>query len=133
MHISISWECDFYKIGLIYKYKLSFWDFKKLKLIRGGHFEFQQKLLKIRCTSSYCEECGCKIWIISDVSLFAPTNVGSWLLSDILKFGSIFKSECQWHRSSSSSWLKIKFLKSARQFYAQARVLSNKLNKIKIG
>ena len=30
---------------------------KKFKFIRGGHFEFQQNLENITCTSPYCGEC----------------------------------------------------------------------------
>ena len=40
-----------------------------MKLIYGGHFEFQRNLEQIASTSPYRRirgECDCKIWIISD-------------------------------------------------------------------
>ena len=47
-------ECES-KILIIYDSSFRvFATSKKLKLIHGGHFEFQQHLKKITCTSPYC-------------------------------------------------------------------------------
>ena len=77
-------ECDC-KIWIIFS---AFATSKKLKMICGGHFEFQQNLKKITCTSPYCGECDCKIYIISDVfKVFVLTKkfgVDLWRLFWIL-------------------------------------------------
>ena len=63
---------------------------KKKKLIRGGHFEFQQNIKKTTCTSLYRRKCDCTIWIIS--LSFVPTKKCCiFPLAAILNFGGIFK------------------------------------------
>ena len=90
---------------------LSFFDPKKKIIIHGGHFEFQQNLKKITCTSPYCGECGSKILIISDVkfqSFCAHKKNWCLLLAAILNFGSIFKKSLAHPHVARNVMLKFK-------------------------
>ena len=55
-------ECELF-LSLIFEFLR---PQKIMKFIHGDHFEYQQNIEKITCTSPYREECDSKIWIITD-------------------------------------------------------------------
>ena len=94
MHIS-RWWVMWCTMWIITDFNFSvFAHTKNMKFSHGGHFEFQQNLKQITCTSPYCGECDSRNCIISDFkfwSFCAYKQIWNWPLAAIFNFDSVFK------------------------------------------